>query len=167
MARLENHEISSSDHSPLWLKLGMQNMGQSKRRFRFENAWARDPMCKKIIKDSWESHSTEPLCRKIKCCSNALTEWGRDITGNFKGRISECNKIMKCLKSRRDEESVTRYKAAQTKLYEVLAQKEIFWRQRSKEIWLQAGDQNTKYFHTCASKRTRHNQICSLKDEGG
>lgn len=60
-----------------------------------------------------------------------------------------------------------RYKAAQSKLFDILAQKEIFWKQRSKELWLQAGDQNTKYFHACATSKKKNNQISRLKNKDG
>lgn len=133
---LENLKISASDHCPIWLKLGMNTNRQGNRRFRFENAWAREPMCRQIVKDNWESQALDPLHLKIKCCSTALAEWGRDITGNFKGRIADCNKILKRLKGWRDDASVLRYKSTQAKLFEILAQKEIFWKQRSKELWL-------------------------------
>ena len=43
----------------------------------------------------------------------------------------------------------------------------MFWRQRSKQLWLQSGDKNTKFFHASASTRRRNNQINRLKDEEG
>lgn len=55
-------------------------------------------------------YSSDPLKEKLKCCGTALAEWGRDITGNFKGRVAECNKILKRLKGRSDEGLITMYK---------------------------------------------------------
>lgn len=43
----------------------------------------------------------------------------------------------------------------------------MFWRQRAKQLWLQAGDKNSKYFHTVASKRRRNNQIHKLLNDDG
>lgn len=85
LASLENVEISASDHCPIWLKLGLRKHLQSSKRFRFENAWCREPICKQIVQDSWGSNSMDPFRLKVKCCSTALAEWGREITGNFKG----------------------------------------------------------------------------------
>uniref|UniRef100_A0A803NTG1 Reverse transcriptase n=1 Tax=Cannabis sativa TaxID=3483 RepID=A0A803NTG1_CANSA len=99
--------------------------------------------------------------------STALVEWGKNITGDFKERLNKCNKVLKCLKNRRYEESIKKYKETQTQLYEILTQKEVFWRQRSKQLWLQAGDQNTKYFHACATSRKRNNHIVCLKNRAG
>lgn len=39
--------------------------------------------------------------------STALwAEWGRDITGNFKEKIATCNKMLRRLKGKRDEEAI-------------------------------------------------------------
>lgn len=52
-------------------------------------------------------------------------------------------------------------------LFLILDQKEIFWRQRSKQLWLSAGDKNMKYFHAACNKRRRTNRIVKLKDDDG
>ncbi|XP_074374872.1 uncharacterized protein LOC141716338 [Apium graveolens] len=44
---------------------------------------------------------------------------------------------------------------------------EIFWRQRSKQLWLQSGDKNTRYFHSSCTARRRTNRIHRLKNDNG
>ena len=39
------------------------------------------------------------------------------------------------------------------------------WVQRSRLLWANQGDKNTKYFHSCATKRFRKNQIVKIRDE--
>ncbi|XP_062114673.1 uncharacterized protein LOC133825790 [Humulus lupulus] len=166
-ARLHNLGPSISDHAPLWLSLDFGKRTPYTYRFRFENAWARDPLCRQIVQDGWGIPHSFSLTRKIKCCSTALAEWGRDINGKFKHKIARFKAILKVTQARRDESSVRYYKETQALLFETLSQQEIFWRQRSKQLWLQAGDLNTKYFHASANKRRRRNQVVSLKDENG
>lgn len=59
------------------------------------------------------------------------------------------------------------YKNAKQQLHLILDQKEVFWRQRSKQLWLQAGEKNIKFFHAAYNSRRRANRIQRLKDEEG
>ncbi|XP_050217883.1 uncharacterized protein LOC130015136 [Mercurialis annua] len=52
-------------------------------------------------------------------------------------------------------------------LYEARKQEDEFWRQKSRQIWLQQGDQNTKYFHASTMQRRRKNTILGLNDSHG
>ncbi|XVE53745.1 hypothetical protein DITRI_Ditri03aG0027400 [Diplodiscus trichospermus] len=48
-----------------------------------------------------------------------------------------------------------------------MAQDEIFWRQRSQDLWLREGDRNSRYFHNSASVRKKNNIIKGVRDDSG
>ena len=50
---------------------------------------------------------------------------------------------------------------------QTLLQKELLWFQKSRSIWVQFGDRNTKYFHTTTIIRRRKNRVEALRREDG
>lgn len=49
----------------------------------------------------------------------------------------------------------------------MLKEKEETWRLKSKAIWLESGDENTKFFQAYAKGRKNVNTIWYLKDQDG
>lgn len=165
--QLTNLEISTSDHCPILLEpMLMPNMLHVKR-FRFGNAWLREPMCQQIVEETWRLNKGCSLQEKISKCSETLMVWGKEITGSFKTRIKRCKHIMKTLKGRHDADSITQYQEASKQLTKTYTQKEVFWKQRSKQLWLREGDSNSKFFHAAAKTRRKVNQINSLQNSEG
>ncbi|XP_062099802.1 uncharacterized protein LOC133805647 [Humulus lupulus] len=164
---LLNTEVSTSDHCPLLLDPSPIQHFQRIKSFRFENAWLREPMCKLIVEDTWAMNVGGSIFEKLDACSKTLEVWGNDITGNFFRRIGLCRERLRSLKGRNDPTSLRQYHEASTNLFEALTQKEVFWKQRSKQVWLREGDQNSKYFHASARARRRSNRIISLCNEQG
>uniref|UniRef100_A0A803QRP6 Reverse transcriptase domain-containing protein n=1 Tax=Cannabis sativa TaxID=3483 RepID=A0A803QRP6_CANSA len=167
LAKLLNIEVTTSDHCPLQLVLNAETRPAFKKHFRFENLWLREPGCHQIVKDIWEVYSGCFMMDKIRFCGEKLLVWGKDYSGNFADRIKSCKTEIKRWKRGRDSLSVQNYQSAEAKLQEILMQKEIFWRQRSQQLWLMEGDQNSKYFHAMATSRRRNNSIKKLKNDQG
>ncbi|KAL4302472.1 hypothetical protein GQ457_10G012900 [Hibiscus cannabinus] len=57
--------------------------------------------------------------------------------------------------------------AAKGELSHLLKVQEAYWAQRSRVLWLSAGDQNTSFFHAKASARKKKNAIVGLYDWNG
>ncbi|KAK1400695.1 hypothetical protein POM88_000300 [Heracleum sosnowskyi] len=64
-AKLSNLKISTSDHSPILLEPITRSQAERIKKFRFENAWLRDPMCGKIIAESWHLNQGKSFIEKI------------------------------------------------------------------------------------------------------
>ncbi|XP_074356448.1 uncharacterized protein LOC141696167 [Apium graveolens] len=119
-AKLTNMEVTTSDHCPLLLEpVVMIKSGTFTKRFRFENAWLREPMCKSIVEDIWNNSTGKSWQEKIIACSNNLAVWGKEITGSFRDRIQNCKKVIKIVRGRRDEASIKLYQEECTKLSEI------------------------------------------------
>lgn len=166
-AKVYNLEGSPSDHSPLLVVPESQHKGVKNHKFRFENAWLLDPVCFQIVKDCWDDPGSNNVVHKLSNCVESLQVWGREITGCFQKRIKACKCKLKTLRNKGDTQSVEEYEATKKQLFLILDQKEVFWRQRSKQLWLQAGEKNTKYFHASCSRRRRVNHIQRLKNDNG
>ena len=50
---------------------------------------------------------------------------------------------------------------------DIVTKEEIFWKQRSRVLWLTEGDRYTSFFHRSASNHKRRNMINVLVDEEG
>ncbi|XP_060960746.1 uncharacterized protein LOC133031286 [Cannabis sativa] len=167
LAKLFNLEVSTSDHTPLHLVLINEVVVAKRHVFRFENSWLKEPLFFEIVKICWDNGEPRGVMEKIKCCGDVLWHWGKDYSGNFPKRIKDCKLELQKWKRGRDGVSVENYKNASANLNSVLLQREIFWKQRSKQLWLREGDSNSKYFHASATSRRRRNSIQKLKDSDG
>lgn len=165
--RLTNLEISTSDHNPIYLEPKVLIPFTPTRSFKFENAWLREPICRQIVEDIWDRHQGDSLQNKLRECAVVLSKWGQEVTGSFKDRIMKCKAMLKRFKGRRDSNSIKKYQEALDRLNEIYCQQEVFWRQRSKQLWLREGDQNSKFFHAASKNRRRANKITSLFNDAG
>ncbi|XP_060962315.1 uncharacterized protein LOC133032402 [Cannabis sativa] len=119
-AKLSNLETSPSDHSPILLEPVLETLHIFFRKFHFENAWLKEPLCYKLIKDSWESMPNASIDKKIQMCTERLAEWGKDITGSFKLRIKRCKQELSELRNKRYPFSVQRFGEVKLKLSQIM-----------------------------------------------
>ena len=49
----------------------------------------------------------------------------------------------------------------------ILIDKEIYWKQRSRTDWLKEGDKNTKFFHYKVSSKKKKNRIWGIETDAG
>uniref|UniRef100_A0A803Q5E7 procollagen-proline 4-dioxygenase n=1 Tax=Cannabis sativa TaxID=3483 RepID=A0A803Q5E7_CANSA len=164
---LDMRAFSSSDHSPIMLKPETVLGGAARGLFRYENAWHREPLCHQIVIDVWNSNQQPDIMEKIAICGKQFSSWGRNLTGNFKARLSKSINLLAILQASNDATDIENFVQEKINYFEILAQQELYWKQRSKQYWLHAGDKNNKYFHATASARKRSNQIHQLQDANG
>ena len=75
--------MATLDHLGLVLdSQGSNSMGpKNSKRFRFENAWVKDPLCENVIAQAWassfEGTKMFRVSQKIKACRVPLLQWNR------------------------------------------------------------------------------------------
>lgn len=52
-------------------------------------------------------------------------------------------------------------------LNQAYLEEEIFWKQKSRVMWLRAGDRNTKYFHSVSRTRRTRCTLSAIQDDNG
>lgn len=67
----------------------------------------------------------------------------------------------------RDSVTAEEELALKWQLCAALREDEIFWKQKSRALWLREGDRNTKFFHATTKQRRAQNRITSIKDRHG
>ncbi|GMY24208.1 hypothetical protein FCV25MIE_19450 [Fagus crenata] len=139
----------------------------------FEEKWATNPDCEKLIQESWRQPVSVgspmfQLCQKISRCRMALIDWSRDV---FEVNSLQVNHKLEALEALHTNNHGGRHnhqiKILRDEVNMLLHQDELHWRQRSREVWLAAGDKNTRYFHQKAKQRRGKNMVKGLLDSNG
>ncbi|KAK2661448.1 hypothetical protein Ddye_000022 [Dipteronia dyeriana] len=105
---------------------------------------AKDDRCAKVL-GRWNYAHPQDLNRQIKKKKDELA-----VASNVNG-ISSWKTVRKI----------------ESQLDRLLETEEDYWRQRSRQDWLKAGDYNSKFFHWKASSRRARNKIVGVEDSNG
>ncbi|WCJ18876.1 RNA-directed DNA polymerase (reverse transcriptase)-related family protein [Euphorbia peplus] len=165
-AQIINEEAHASDHSALMLfLLPIESFGV--RRFRFENAWIREPDCRNKVEVAWNRLNDGDIVSRQKVCGEELFGWGEELRKQFSIKIADCRSEIKRMKGRTDMVSHERLIDMRGTLDTLLLQQEVYWKQRAKKLWLEGGDLNSKFFHAAATNRRKKNSLERLKNDAG
>ncbi|KAK4847492.1 hypothetical protein QYF36_002477 [Acer negundo] len=114
------------------------------------------------------SHSASDFICKLDKCTASLKSWSLLRFKNISNQITVNNREIEHLyKSCEQAGVMSAIKLLENSVEGLLGCEEIFWKQRSRAKWLNAGDRNTKFFHVRASARKNKNSIHMLQDKEG
>ena len=102
----------------------------------------------------------------IASCRIALSQWRRQNNVNSEKLVEELKEKVEDLYSN-DDATSEEIADALKELSTALKVEEMFWRQKSRVLWLREGDRNSKYFHALVKQRRARNRITQLLDDNG
>ncbi|XP_062118767.1 uncharacterized protein LOC133832439 [Humulus lupulus] len=121
-----------------------------------------------IVQEAWGSNSNDtnglPLRRKINRRGKKLEGWNKKNSSELKKKIQRMKLEVETLPSLSNREAWMELQKAEKNLRVLLVKEELWWRQRSRALWLQCGDKNTHYFHQKTNKRRDINEIEGMFD---
>ncbi|XP_019184360.1 PREDICTED: uncharacterized protein LOC109179311 [Ipomoea nil] len=160
-ALVSNVFTLSSDHCAISVDLESRLVRTAIRSFKFESAWLLEEGCAKVVDEAWRLSVRLNFQERIAVCGDRLWRWGGEHFQRFGNQIKELRNKLVRLKEDRTSQGIGEFLATESELEALLTQEEIFWKQRSKQLWLKHGDANTKYFHKVATARRRRNFFAS------
>ena len=76
-----------------------------------------------------------------------LVVWSKNTFGNSQDRINAKQGELEELMTTGYRENLDRIHEVRKEINELMHHEEVFWHQRSRSIWLSAGDKNIMFFH--------------------
>ncbi|XP_074274120.1 uncharacterized protein LOC141597550 [Silene latifolia] len=149
-AKLAHLTREWSDHAPILLKLAKRVVEErfTGKIFRFEQVWVGEEGCEEAVRQAWETGDVEVVNLLERCAEN-LQKWKGISIGKIVRELNtKRRKLSKLNEGGRSKFEVEERKKVVMEIATLLKQEEIFWRQRSRALWLKEGDRNTKYFHS-------------------
>ena len=107
------------------------------------------------------------ILRKVEKCGKDLVQWEKNVFGNVRLELSRLKKdLAKEERAAMVSENNCRARQIKKEIKVLQDRAAMMWVQRSQILWANQGDKNTKYFHSCATKRFRINSMVGIRDVG-
>ena len=153
--KVQHLSFFGSDHRAIFLDMEPRPRQRRKgpRIQRFEQVWLRDDDCDNILASNWNGGGHDPHDKAVSCLSQ-MSRWANKRFGDVPRKIEEVKRGLDELYGHEEEAGVLeRIRRLEVRLDDLLESEEIWCAQRSRAMWLQHGDKNSKFFHQKASQR--------------
>lgn len=163
--RCQYLRFEGSDHRPLISHFALD---KKKKRgiFRYDRRLKDNEEVKQLIQDTWKDDEESSVQTRIAKCRHALVTWNREKQRNSQQSIEllrdDLEKAM--VSPIHNEQCIEKINSSLKAAY---AEEEAFWKQRSRQLWLCLGDQNSGYFHAVTRGRRAINKFSVIEDDQG
>ena len=141
--------------------------------------WLTDPTFPSLIEDSWQaselipsvSSSLSRFPRHLELLTDNIRSSNKTHFGNVfhrKNHLVARRRGIQMALARKPSTYLHSLESQLTQEYNLVLQQEyLYWRLKSRIMWLNYGDANTKYFHLKTIQRHSHLRVITLKDGTG
>lgn len=107
------------------------------------------------------------VAKKLRNVKDKIKNWNKTEFGNiFESKSSimeDISQIQDTIQNLRyDNEILEKEKSLLVSYHDIINKEEMLWRQRSRSIWLQEGDHNTRFFHLTILKHRSTKNISKV-----
>lgn len=156
-----------SDHCPIFINSVAKDWRP--KPFKFFNCWVDHPNFEEFIRSKWQQYKVDgwagfQLKEKMKLLKKDLQIWNTSVFGNKEIQIEEQKQEIEALDRLDDvfgleeEEVINRNKIA-AELMRNLIWRDNLLAQKAKTKWLNAGDVNSRFFHSWINKKLKFKGI--------
>ncbi|XP_057864000.2 uncharacterized protein LOC131072017 [Cryptomeria japonica] len=169
--------MTLSDHFLVQLNCTIP-LTKVKGNFNFLSMWWRDSNFKVNIEKWWKEcldiKGTPSYCfvKKMKYLKNKIKMWNVVSFKNIfaekirvEAELDRINNLV--IEKGMTNEEFQSENSLKAELAEILLREEMFWRDKSRELWIDAGDSNSKFFHASLKAKRNKNRINQLMDVSG
>lgn len=165
-----------TDHFPILLDI-QGEVGPKRCLFKFENMWLKDDHILGLLKEWWNGtkifgSGIFKVVNKLKIIKQNLIQWNKKHFGNIFDNKAQVEVALvevneEVMRFGMDETLFLKEKKLLVDHESILAKEEVFWKQKSRETWLEESDKNTKIFHNSVRMRRVRNHISKIKLSDG
>ncbi|CAA0806634.1 DNAse I-like superfamily protein, partial [Striga hermonthica] len=91
-----------------------------------------------------------------------ILTWYNTMKRNNEKRIQILTAKMEALRAEGKDKDWETWCSTKLDLDKAYSEEEQFWRAKSRALWIQAGDRNTRFFHAFTAQRRKRNSILRL-----
>lgn len=163
-------EIGDSDHRPLVTFISAEQE-VPRRFFRFDSRMVSKEGFQESVKRGWKGMGQTqllqiPLVHRLSRCRKEISVWKQHNRNNAAEKIElfrrQLDQAVVSPSSTTQEQNEIKNNLQQAYLEE-----EIYWKQKSRVMWLRSGDRNTSYFHAVTKAKRIRNTLSTIQDDNG